>query len=186
MLKSLAQSICMIHEPRMLPHVARDSRSRPRAGAHWPGPLHAKVHTINAIRMRLAWCSSLLEPSRQTSSTPSFSSGLTTLASCCRGRRGSRTSLAVRAATMMPRRPFALVLVTCATALVAPTQRLPRLAPLQSEPGPQPPAPEPEKPRPEPRPVIMPTVTGSNGEQIDVVSRLLKDRILLLGSRAVP
>ena len=28
----------------------------------------------------------------------------------------------------------------------------------------------------------MPTVTGSNGEQIDVVSRLLKDRILLLGS----
>merc|ERR1711990_93579 len=32
------------------------------------------------------------------------------------------------------------------------------------------------------RPVIMPTVTGSNGEQIDVVSRLLKDRILLLGS----
>merc|ERR1719451_110008 len=82
----------------------------------------------------------------------------------------------------MPRRPFALVLVTCATALVAPTQRLPRLAPLQSEPGPQPPAPEPEKPRPEPRPVIMPTVTGSNGEQIDVVSRLLKDRILLLGS----
>merc|ERR1719451_284204 len=82
----------------------------------------------------------------------------------------------------MPRRPFALVLVTCATALVAPTQRLPRVAPLQSEPGPQPPAPEPEKPRPEPRPVIMPTVTGSNGEQIDVVSRLLKDRILLLGS----
>ena len=86
----------------------------------------------------------------------------------------------------MPRRPVALVLVTCATALVAPTQRLPRLAPLQSEPGPQPPAPEPEKPRPEPRPVIMPTVTGANGEQIDVVSRLLKDRILLLGSEAVP
>ena len=28
----------------------------------------------------------------------------------------------------------------------------------------------------------MPTVTGANGEQIDVVSRLLKDRILLLGS----
>ena len=169
----------------MLPHVAPDSRWRLRAGAHWLGPLHAKVHTINAIRMRLAWRSSLLEPSRQTSSTPSFSSGLTTLASCCRDSRG-RTTLAVCAATMMPRRPFALVLVTCATALVAPTQRLPRLAPLQSEPGPQPPAPEPEKPRPEPRPVIMPTVTGSNGEQIDVVSRLLKDRILLLGSEAVP
>jgi len=65
---------------------------------------------------------------------------------------------------------------------VAPQPRLTRVAPLQSEPGPQPPAPEPEKPRPEPRPVIMPTVTGANGEQIDVVSRLLKDRILLLGS----
>ena len=72
--------------------------------------------------------------------------------------------------------------VTCATALVAPARRLTRSAPLQSEPGPQTPAPEPEKPRPEPRPVIMPTVTGSNGEQIDVMSRLLKDRILLLGS----
>ena len=72
----------MIHEPRMLPHLARDSRWRLRAGAHWLGPLHAKVHTINAIRMRLAWRSSLLEPSHQTSSTPSFSSGLTTLASC--------------------------------------------------------------------------------------------------------
>merc|ERR1719478_1205510 len=85
---------------------------------------------------------------------------------------------------MISRRPFALVVtaVTCATALVAPQSRLTRVAPLQSEPGPQPPAPEPEKPRPEPRPVIMPTVTGANGEQIDVVSRLLKDRILLLGS----
>ena len=88
---------------------------------------------------------------------------------------------------MAPRRAAALLLsAACASALVAPAQRFPRLAPLQSEPGPQPPAPEPEKPRPEPRPVIMPTVTGSNGEQIDVVSRLLKDRILLLGSEAVP
>ena len=84
---------------------------------------------------------------------------------------------------MAPRRAAALLLSTaCASALVAPQPRLTRVAPLQSEPGPQPPAPEPEKPRPEPRPVIMPTVTGSNGEQIDVVSRLLKDRILLLGS----
>ena len=83
----------------------------------------------------------------------------------------------------MPRRPVALLLsAACASALVAPQPRLTRVTPLQSEPGPQPPAPEPEKPRPEPRPVIMPTVTGSNGEQIDVVSRLLKDRILLLGS----
>ena len=88
---------------------------------------------------------------------------------------------------MAPRRAVALLLSTaCASALVAPQPRLTRVAPLQSEPGPQPPAPEPEKPRPEPRPVIMPTVTGSNGEQIDVVSRLLKDRILLLGSEAVP
>ena len=84
---------------------------------------------------------------------------------------------------MAPRRAAALLLSTaCASALVAPQPRLTRVAPLASEPGPQPPAPEPEKPRPEPRPVIMPTVTGSNGEQIDVVSRLLKDRILLLGS----
>ena len=88
---------------------------------------------------------------------------------------------------MAPRRAVALLLsAACASALVAPQPRLTRVAPLQSEPGPQPPAPEPEKPRPEPRPVIMPTVTGSNGEQIDVVSRLLKDRILLLGSKSVP
>ena len=88
---------------------------------------------------------------------------------------------------MAPRRAVALLLsAACASALVAPQPRLTRVAPLQSEPGPQPPAPEPEKPRPEPRPVIMPTVTGANGEQIDVVSRLLKDRILLLGSEAVP
>ena len=88
---------------------------------------------------------------------------------------------------MAPRRAVALLLsAACASALVAPQPRLTRVAPLQSEPGPQPPAPEPEKPRPEPRPVIMPTVTGANGEQIDVVSRLLKDRILLLGSKAVP
>mmetsp|Transcript_4281 Transcript_4281/g.6054 ORF Transcript_4281/g.6054 Transcript_4281/m.6054 type:complete len:270 (-) Transcript_4281:334-1143(-) len=52
-----------------------------------------------------------------------------------------------------------------------------------SEPVPQqPPAPAPEKPpQKTPPPVIYPTVT-SNGEQIDVLSRLLKDRILLLGS----
>ena len=123
---------------------------------------------------------------------------------CCRGERrvhaafvniltaskpGATPFLAYKALTseMAPRRAVALLLSTaCASALVAPQPRLTRVAPLQSEPGPQPPAPEPEKPRPEPRPVIMPTVTGSNGEQIDVVSRLLKDRILLLGSRAVP
>jgi len=70
----------------------------------------------------------------------------------------------------------------CASALVAPHRAARRVSTVSSEPGPQPPAPEPEKPRPEPRPVIMPTVTGANGEQIDVVSRLLKDRILLLGS----
>jgi len=75
-----------------------------------------------------------------------------------------------------------LALCAGAGALVAPQRRTSRGVARFSEPGPQPPAPEPEKPRPEPRPVIMPTVTGSNGEQIDVVSRLLKDRILLLGS----
>ena len=123
---------------------------------------------------------------------------------CCRGERrvhaafvniltaskpGATPFLAYKALTseMAPRRAVALLLSTaCASALVAPQPRLTRVAPLASEPGPQPPAPEPEKPRPEPRPVIMPTVTGSNGEQIDVVSRLLKDRILLLGSKAAP
>ena len=35
-------------------------------------PCTPQSHTINAIRMRLAWCNSLLEPSLQTSSTPSF------------------------------------------------------------------------------------------------------------------
>ncbi|KAH8043995.1 ATPase [Aureococcus anophagefferens] len=58
--------------------------------------------------------------------------------------------------------------------------RAPRAAPRDSAPAT--PTPEPEKPKPAPSPVIMPTVTGANGEQIDVVSRLLKDRILLLGS----
>jgi len=52
----------------------------------------------------------------------------------------------------------------------------------QSEPVPQqPPQPPPDQPLPKPiPPVILPTVT-QNGEQIDVLSRLLKDRILLLG-----
>jgi len=77
-----------------------------------------------------------------------------------------------------------LCCASLAAALQAPAaRRAPRRAvAVRSEPGPQTPQPEPEKPRPEPRPVIMPTVTGSNGEQIDVMSRLLKDRILLLGS----
>ena len=68
-----------------------DGRVQARIGL---APCHAKVHTINAIRMRLAWRSSLLEPSRQTSSTPSFSSGLTTLANLLsrevQGERGVR------------------------------------------------------------------------------------------------
>uniref|UniRef100_A0A7S3V6N9 ATP-dependent Clp protease proteolytic subunit n=1 Tax=Chaetoceros debilis TaxID=122233 RepID=A0A7S3V6N9_9STRA len=43
--------------------------------------------------------------------------------------------------------------------------------------------PEPEKkpPKPRTRPPL-PTVTGSEGSQVDVISRLLKDRILLLGT----
>mmetsp|Transcript_6241 Transcript_6241/g.20020 ORF Transcript_6241/g.20020 Transcript_6241/m.20020 type:complete len:255 (+) Transcript_6241:46-810(+) len=51
---------------------------------------------------------------------------------------------------------------------------------LFSEPQREPAEPEPVR-RPPP-PVIMPTVTGASGEQVDVLSRLLKDRILLLGS----
>ena len=69
-----------------------------------------------------------------------------------------------------------------ALGLVAPVARTASRVARASEPGPQTPTPEPEKPKPAPSPVIMPTVTGANGEQIDVVSRLLKDRILLLGS----
>ena len=75
-----------------------------------------------------------------------------------------------------------LLSLTGAAALVAPVATGRVRSARFSEPGPQTPQPEPEKPKPEPRPVIMPTVTGANGEQIDVVSRLLKDRILLLGS----
>jgi ATP-dependent Clp protease, protease subunit len=43
--------------------------------------------------------------------------------------------------------------------------------------------PQPRKPAPQPRrPPPMPTVEGAKGGQLDVVSRLLKDRILLLGT----
>ncbi|GMI11000.1 hypothetical protein TrLO_g13123, partial [Triparma laevis f. longispina] len=51
------------------------------------------------------------------------------------------------------------------------------------EPGtPQPPpAPTPKSPPPK-APVAIPTVGGKDGGQLDVVSRLLKDRILLLGT----
>lgn len=41
---------------------------------------------------------------------------------------------------------------------------------------------QPEPARPPPPPVIMPQVMMNDGKQMDVVSRLLKDRILLLGS----
>ena len=42
---------------------------------------------------------------------------------------------------------------------------------------------EPSKPAPKPpRPPPLPTVDGEKGTQLDVVSRLLKDRILLLGT----
>jgi len=42
---------------------------------------------------------------------------------------------------------------------------------------------EPRKPAPKPpRPPPLPTVTGASGGQLDVISRLLKDRILLLGT----
>jgi len=51
-----------------------------------------------------------------------------------------------------------------------------------SEPGPQPPAPAPaDKPKKPPPVVPLPSV-GEGKDQKDVLSRLLKDRILLLGS----
>ena len=41
----------------------------------------------------------------------------------------------------------------------------------------------PPQPQPKPRyPVPVPSVTGASGDQLDVVSRLLKDRILMLGT----
>lgn len=75
-----------------------------------------------------------------------------------------------------------LIFAASATAFVAVPHT--RHSVLFSEPpGPQtpPPSPPPEPTKPPPPPVIMPTVTGSDGKQIDVLSRLLKDRILLLG-----
>eukprot|EP00587_Corethron_hystrix_P007057 CAMPEP_0113300814 /NCGR_PEP_ID=MMETSP0010_2-20120614/2291_1 /TAXON_ID=216773 ORGANISM="Corethron hystrix, Strain 308" /NCGR_SAMPLE_ID=MMETSP0010_2 /ASSEMBLY_ACC=CAM_ASM_000155 /LENGTH=277 /DNA_ID=CAMNT_0000154309 /DNA_START=204 /DNA_END=1037 /DNA_ORIENTATION=- /assembly_acc=CAM_ASM_000155 len=52
--------------------------------------------------------------------------------------------------------------------------------PITMPPDPAPPGPAPTTPKPRP-PAILPTVTGENG-QIDVLSRLQKDRILVLGS----
>jgi len=52
--------------------------------------------------------------------------------------------------------------------------------PISMPPDPTPPGPAPTTPKPRP-PAVLPTVTGENG-QIDVLSRLQKDRILLLGS----
>lgn len=50
--------------------------------------------------------------------------------------------------------------------------------------NPEEPQTEPLKPTPRnpPRPPVLPTVDGESGKQLDVVSRLLKDRILLLGT----
>jgi len=61
-----------------------------------------------------------------------------------------------------------------------PLRRLARESLLMSEPVRPETAPEPA--RPPPPPVIMPQVMMNDGKQMDVVSRLLKDRILLLGS----
>ena len=58
---------------------------------------------------------------------------------------------------------------------------------MMSEPGPQP-APAPSEPAKKPPPVIpLPTV-GEGKDQMDVISKLFKNRILLLGSEvgAVP
>ena len=52
---------------------------------------------------------------------------------------------------------------------------------MMSEPGPQP-APAPSEPAKKPPPVInLPTV-GEGKDQMDVISKLFKNRILLLGS----
>ena len=62
---------------------------------------------------------------------------------------------------------------------------VPHAAPLQSSPFMMPDEPTPEEPKPNPpaprRQPPLPTVDGQSG-QLDVVSRLLKDRILLLGT----
>jgi ATP-dependent Clp endopeptidase proteolytic subunit ClpP len=82
------------------------------------------------------------------------------------------------------------LLASTAGAFVAPSSngRIQQLSSLSStaynpwmmpdEPDQQPEKPQPKPPKPSP---ILPTVDGASG-QLDVVSRLLKDRILLLGT----
>lgn len=49
----------------------------------------------------------------------------------------------------------------------------------EGDPDQQPEQPQPKPPKPAP---VLPTVDGASGGQLDVISRLLKDRILLLGT----
>jgi hypothetical protein len=55
----------------------------------------------------------------------------------------------------------------------------PWMMPEEPQPAEPQPAPTPKR---APRPPVLPTVDGEKGKQLDVMSRLLKDRILLLGT----
>mmetsp|Transcript_782 Transcript_782/g.1433 ORF Transcript_782/g.1433 Transcript_782/m.1433 type:complete len:282 (+) Transcript_782:21-866(+) len=65
------------------------------------------------------------------------------------------------------------ILAGKSSALAASTIRMPEEDPNA------PPAEQPKPPKPSP---LLPTVEGASGGQLDVISRLLKDRILLLGT----
>merc|ERR1719409_1730331 len=87
-------------------------------------------------------------------------------------------------------RASSIVLACCTLAVAfAPRSAVPRLHQAQlhrmsmmSEPGPQP-APAPAEPAKKPPPVVpLPTV-GEGKDQMDVISKLFKNRILLLGSK---
>jgi len=85
---------------------------------------------------------------------------------------------------------FLLLLLPAATSFLAPSllpRRTHSFFPNPSQPTALPaymddPSPAPNPPR-APRPTVpLPTVGGADGKQLDVMSRLLKDRILLLGT----
>ena len=71
----------------------------------------------------------------------------------------------------------------CVSALVpGPTRLAPRMAPEEPAPEVDPRRPDPDR-TPTAPPVRMPIVDDQLGNQMDVISRLLKDRILLLGTQ---
>jgi len=69
--------------------------------------------------------------------------------------------------------PTAPILAGKSSSLAASTIRMP-----EEDPN----APPPEQPKPPKPSPLLPTVEGASGGQLDVISRLLKDRILLLGT----